>query len=719
MDDETQIEQEDYGKFRPNKRERAVRRRVYERWVQMRDDDQRKSAEKDWDDGDKEYRMFVPEIDPDDWRSHLELPDAFAAIQTHMQETIERRSRPALRGVEESDDARELFANAIMNWNMTRTGFDMQYFYAKLCAAIRGTAFLKDYYRVEQRKIRDMTDVGEDGLPTYNDQLVTDFDDDYTEWVDNQWVFVDPAAKSVDEAADCFQREILPIDKFHFKYDDKPGYENTKFVHPGGDIGRTTFFKTPQDMQKNEVEVLHYWNRDTDEELTVANNIPIRDLPLQTKHKELPFAVLYHYRVPGRFWGVGVPKVVKYLSEERKAIRRLNLDRQKLHLNKMFLVNNAFDLDEEELESRPHGLIGVETNGLPLNNVIQPIEYGDVPSSYFRTEEILLEDIRRAHGIDDRIQGVNMGGTATEAAILKESSLKRVNMISTLAEMDTIVRIGRLKWSNIQFFYKAPRFEKIYLEGNEPGERVDRTISVDNMIFSLEKAQGTSKYELRADEAEGRSVFKIDKKMARFMDGDYDIEMDSAVQPLISRAIKQAKTTELLTTVLANPTMAGELDPRKGLKRYLEINDEAPKDWMRDPNTKDSMVDLAYLENEVMKQGTPLQGTENAIEEHTLVHIQYTSTTEFEQLPPATQQIFQNHILEEHDNNPKTGASAELLQGFGLNPDQTGGQMPPTMGLPGPQNAVEGQPAPNIQPTVAGQLQTADLQPANNNPAPQ
>jgi hypothetical protein len=33
--------------------------------------------------------------------------------------------------------------------------------------------------------------------------------------------------------------------------------------------------------------------------------------------------------------------------------------------------------------------------------------------------------------------------------------------------MDTIKRIGRLKWSNIQFFYPAPRFEKIYEENEE------------------------------------------------------------------------------------------------------------------------------------------------------------------------------------------------------------------------------------------------------------
>jgi hypothetical protein len=706
---------EDFGKFKPDKRERAVRRKVYQRWVDMRDDPQRQEVEKDWDSADKEFRMYIPDIDPDDWRSHLELPDAFAAIQTHTQETIERRSRPSLVRVEESDDARERFCNSVMNWNMDRTNFDLQYFYAKLQASIRGTSFLKEYYRVEERVVKDPDDVDDEGNLVYKERKITDFDDAFTEWISTEWVYFDPAAKCIEDASDCIEREILTIERFRFKYGNRAGFKNINMVLPGGDIGRTRFFKTPQDLRADEVEILHYMNRDTDEYLVVANNVPIRDTPLPTKHKELPYAAIYHYRVPGRFWGLGIPKVVKYLSEERKAIRRLNLDRQKLHLNKMFLVNNAYDLDEEDLESRPHGLIQVETNGQALNNVIQPLEYGDVPSSYFRTEEILLEDIRRAHGIDDRIQGVNVGGTATESAILKESSLKRVNMIAMLSEMDAIIRIGRLKWSNIQFFYKAPRFEKVVLENGEENKPIDRTVVVHNLKFSTVKAPGSSKFKLNIEETEGKTVFKLDKKMARFIEGDYDVQMGSTIHTPFSKAIKQAKTSEMLTTILSNPTLAAALDPTKSVKRYLEVNEEEPKDWMVNPNTKEDLIELADLENEVMKAGVPLQGTEGATPEHTMVHLHYTKTTEFAELPEVAQQLIQNHILEEHDNNPLTGSSADLMGAFGLDsagPDETAA-LP---GLPGPQNTVEGAPAPNIQPQIAGQMQAADLQPANNNP---
>lgn len=722
---------EDYGKYKPNKHEREIRRLVYQRWQDMRQDSLRKEAEADWDSADKEYRMHIPEIDPDDWRSHLELPDSFAAIQTSMQETIERKSRPTLIGTDgDGLDPREKFKNTVLDWNMTRTGFDMQYFYAKLCAAIRGTAWLKNYYRVEKRTVRDPVDVDEkSGELTYKEKEIIDFDDDYTEWIDNQWVFIDPGAKSIDEASDCFEREILPYSSFLFKYKDKPGFKNCEYVRAGGDIGRTTYFKTPEDMNSNEVEILHYYNRDTDEQITLANNIVIEDRPLQTKHKELPFAVVYHYRVPGRFWGLGIPKVVKYLSEERKAIRRLNLDRQKLTISGFWLANNAFDLDDEDLQARPGGMIGVETGGTPLSNVIQRVDMGDTPSSYFRTEEILLEDIRRAHGIDDRIQGVNQGGTATEAAILKESALKRVNMISMLSEMDTIIRLGRLKWSNIQFFYKADQYEHVYdseEEGVETEKPTSRKIVVNGARFNIVKDPATGKNKLDYEEVEGKTVFELDKKMAKYMDGDVEVTIDATIFVPTSKAIKQAKTTEMVTTILANPTFAAALDPIKTVKRYLEVNDEAPNDWLKDNVDPQKMIELADLENFAMSQGQVLQGTEGATLEHTQHHLQYTQSAEYEALPEATQEIFKNHILEEHDNNPQTGSAADALKEHGLlapapNPlNDLAARLGGTPGLPAPQNSTEGAPSPNIQPTaVDNQLQTADLQPANNNPAPE
>lgn len=669
--------------YRPNKRERKLRRHIWDRYRAMADNGWRKDAEDDWQMGDRMFRQWVPDADPDDWRANIMLPDGFAAVQAQMQETIERLSRPELMRVEDSDKAKEEFANAIMKYNMDRTNFDYQYYKAKLVASIRGTSFLFDYYRVDKRKIKDLVGINDDGTIKYQEKEVTDFDDDYTEQIDNEFIYVDEAASHIDYARDMVRREIVHIDEFRRVYGLKPDFQDINYVMEGGDTGSRSFFKMPEDMENEDVEILHYFNRATDEYNVLANNVLIRDGPIPYKHKELPIAVVYHYAVPGSFWGMGIPKVIWALTEERRSLRNLNLDRQKLQLQKMFLVADDVVLDEEELIARPHGMIEVASNGKPLNQVITPLEYGDVPASYYRTEETLLEDIRRAHGIDDRIQGVNVGGTATEAAMLKESSQRRINMIARLVEMDTLVRLGRIKWSNIQFFYPAPRIEKVTEENEERERKVYRTVRVQGKTFEVVKDSGTGGQTLRFNESNEDSSFKLNKKMASFMEGDFDIRISGDAGSFTPKPIQQAKITEMFTLLLSNPAILSSLDPKKAVHRYLEVNDENPKNWMRGSGkTPAEMRALAEAENMVMSQGIVLPGTPDADEEHTLVHLNYTATKEFHELPQVVQEVFKNHILEEHDQNPATGSAADMLKGAaGGSAGQAGAPMP--NGAPG------------------------------------
>src|SRR3990167_3932584 len=112
--------------YKPSKRNRLIRRTVYERFYFLRDEPLRKEAEADWEQADKEYGLVTPEVEVGDWRSVLQLPDAWAAIQAQSQETIERKARPHLIGTEESDEPIQEFCNAVMTYNMNNTGFDYQ-----------------------------------------------------------------------------------------------------------------------------------------------------------------------------------------------------------------------------------------------------------------------------------------------------------------------------------------------------------------------------------------------------------------------------------------------------------------------------------------------------------------------------------------------------------------------------------------------------------------
>jgi len=701
------MQQTDYYKPK-NKKEREARQRVWERYRAMRDDPKRKEAEARWERGIKMFMQWSADREDGDWRAHVTLPDGFAAVQTHMQETIERRSRPVLKPVEVSDLSIEVFGNAILNHSMNTTGYDYQDYLAKQTAAICGTSFVMEYYRVDKREVQDLVGVNEDGSLKYEKKVVTDFDDTYTEFVDNEFIFVDPGASDQNDLRDMVHREIMSWDEFQRVYKLRPDFMNIEKVPKAGMVDDSVkFFERPKDVDDDEVEILHYYNRSIDAYEALANNVLIRMSPLPSKHKELPIGVHVHYNVPGQLYGLGIPEVIFSLSEERKSLRNLNLDRAHLNGDKMFLVNDLVDLDEEDARSRPHGLIPVNTNGLRLNEVIMPLEYGDTPVSYYRAEEMLLEDIRRAHGIDDRLQGNNMGGTATEAAILKEASQRRINMVNMLSEMNTVIRIGKLKWSNIQFFYPAGRVEKIIDEnGDAVTKKKLRTIRVEGRAFEVVKDQATGKTQLKVNDIDGESSFKLNKKMASFMEQQWDVTIDAEGKGVLSKPLKQAKTTEMFNMLALNPQLMAVIDPTKATKRYLIINEEDPKAWMRDSGkTVEDWQKLAMHENVVMAAGTPLDPTENATAEHTAVHLDYMNSSDFEALEPGIKKIFEYHALGEHENNPSTGSIAEADAGI----EDPGAESLGGGGVGGGATSTE-VPVADIQPSTVGGTENRDAQ---------
>lgn len=718
--------------YRPTRKESNIRMQLYRRYYEMRDNDWRTEAERQWEMADKEYQLWLDNSqsyiqtvqasgttnayvnnttqipDPDDTRSRLMLPDSFAAIQSHMQETVERKSRPELASSNESEEPISDFGNAVLNYNMDNTNFDYEWFMSGMAAAIRGTSFLFEQWRFDQRWVQDVDSVDKEGNLTYKKRLITDIDDAYTSWEPNEYIYMDEKARQVDRAVDCVRREILNIREFQRVYGLKKGFKNVGDVKRGGETTTRAFFKLPKDITGNDVEVLHYYNRALDTYWVAANWVVVYDGPIPYKHKELPISARYYYRVPGRFWGMGIPQILHMLTAERTSIRNLNMDRQNLQINKMFLHNNMFDIDEEDLVSRPHGLISVDTNGLPLNQAIVPLEYGDVPASYFKTDQIMVDDMVRATGIDVRLEAEPQTQTATEAALNQEHKLKRISMISSLDEMETIVRIGRLKWSNIQFFYPQPRMDQIYEDREQKSQTVYKKITVQGKKFELKNIAGTPT--LSMNNITGASQLEIDKKMAKYFEDSYDWTVSSTQYAPISKVVRATKVTEMFSLFMGNPSTMGLLDLSKVVSRVLAVNDEKATDWLSGYNQDPAHTQLqAEQENKAMAAGQPLQATPGATEIHTMIHIMYTKSMEYNQLVaqhPEVRQIFMEHIMGEHEANPATNSAQEAMSvnGLGSNQQPPGNpnmqQTPPTF-----QGQLPNMPALGLTASVANQPQ--------------
>lgn len=672
---------------------REARKRIWDRYVAMRDHPLRKEAERRWDLGDKMYRMWSPERDPDDWRADIALPDGFAAVQTHMQETITLRPRPTLEGVEGSDETLQYYVNHIYQYAMDKTDFDIETYKARNCSAIRGDAYTIEEYRYEKRKIKDPISV-EDGVITYKEREVIDYDDVYTRWVDNFSVFMDETVDDPKYANDCVVREVISYDDFKRTYVGKAGYTDVEHVVGASSVPKNAgFFKMADDMSGDDVEILNYSNRGTDSYDVLANNVVIRVGPLPSKHKELPVDKCTFYPIPGQQYGLGIPQIIYTLVEERRSGRNMASDRNKMGINKMFFVNDLFDIEEEDLTPRPHGLIKVNTNGLPINQAIVPLEYGDVPGSSIRFDDSLLMEERRAHGLDDR-PAQTAGGTATESAIISEAAQKRINLINTLQNWTWLASIGKKKWSNIQFFYPAGRFEEIMVDNEVKKKKVYKTVKITGQEFKIvgDPAMG-EEVRLIHGPYDGSSRVKLDPTFARFMEGNYDIVVNTGSNVAESPAVKFSRITEMLSGISSNPLFARYIEGEKSVRRLWLLANEDPKDWMPgDGMTEADMQSLAMLENNLIMSMAQtgkvfqLPGTPGATEAHTVVHLQFANSEEFKQLPQAIQDVMTNHIAMEHEKNPNTGSMGDKMKELGgaEAPGGAPGEAPidPTTGLP-------------------------------------
>ena len=663
-----------------NKRERSVRRQMIDRFRTMRDDYLRKEFLKDREYAQKDYRMWTPERDIDDYRANIALPDSLAIVQSYLQETINLQMRPMIEGVEYSDGDRASLSNIVLNHSMDRTDFDRTIMEGMNTKAIEGMAVYLEEWHLEVQTVKDLTSVSAEGELKYKEREIIRKDDSYTRLVSIDDCFIDPAAEFDYEAIDFFYREVLSHEEFMRIYGDKPGFKNQSKVIPakhfmneaGADQVNTSFFDVAEDIDRDEVEVLHYHNKEDDLYGALANSVVIRDDPLPTKHKELPFSLDTLIRIPGTMYGMGIPHIIRSTKEVRQGGLNMVVDRGTLHYSKMFLVNDLFDIDEEEATPRPNGFIHVNANGLPLNQAIQPLEYGDTPVSYYRLDDLMTQSERRATGIDENSQGVPQGGTATQAALLDEATQKRVGLYNQMSMISAIKRIGRLKYSNINFFYKQPRISRLVVDNEEKAKTDYRKIRVHDQEVQLvenKNSGGESTKSIKINPISGNSQFELNEAFSGFMEGDEDLVMTTTSGDTGSKAVKRSNFNEMMDRISANPLFVAHLDPQKTLKSYLKINDIDPRTMMRgDGMTDHEWANLADLENKMMAgsedaKPVALAPTPDATEAHTLEHIRFTESEEFQNLPRAVQDSINAHILAEHAANPTTSGGEGLFQG--------------------------------------------------------
>lgn len=701
--------------YNPEGIERTMLTRVYERYNAMKDSDDRKKAEAEWERGRKQWEAVREERRDDEWQSNHVVPLTTSVVESALSEVIDQSPKPLILPRGSEDIPRATVMGHIYDYTWEISDSDLEFEDIVHDAFVEGTGIGQEYFYSDIRKIKTSRLKGD--TLGWNEEDLVDYNDCYLECVKNDDFFIDENARSFRgpyAARDCVRRYIMHIDDFKafFQGPTWDALGNAKHVIPGGDTNYHEWYKPPQGMDQSKfVEVLWYWAEKPDDWLcVVANDVMVVLGPNPYKHKKLPYARAVDVKRTHKFYGKGESALLESIQDELNVLRRMVIDRNHLDIDKMFIGSNRLNLSEEDLVARPHGYIEVDDP-----DSIKAVEYADVPRSVEMSIKHLEDDATTVTGINPRAQALPTTGTATEAAILKESTLKRIRLKVRRIEREFLTRIGRLRVSNILQYYPQPRLELIVGEqGTKEYTQQTQDLQAKGLLHTatdgkqykknfreirlqgidlMPGADGQVKQQTSKDEF---SFFGLQPDYFLPKRGGYDIKFEAGSTLPISKPLLQSKATEMYDRLIQLALgVPGTYEPKKLGDMLIKVNDMNPSDLASeqgqavqdDAQARLQMaIELANTENNLMMQGRPIPSTAYAPAAHTLIHVKFSASPTFQKLgkDDPIVQLFIDHITGE------IAAQQERANSSG------GGQVTAQGGEPG------GQGGPVTTPTPAG-----------------
>lgn len=631
------------------------RRMAYKRYTDMQNARYLHGVpiENRWKYFQKQYEALRPPREYDDWQSDIVPPITTTIVERALAEMVGQTLRPKIiaRGPEDAPKAKLL--NYIVDYTWERGYGDLTLADSlKQCLVLGKTIWQEDYY-IDKREVKVLKKFNpEKKIEEYETKIIYDYNDVYGEKVDLVDFFIDPAARTVNrgryKAKDCIRRYFFDYDVFMETFKDSiwDQFGATQYVRPGTNPDDYQYYTPPASIKDNEVEVLFFWGRVPDKLIIIANDVVIRDGPNPYNHKQLPFAEGNDITRLDSFWSRGEPELLSSIQDELTTIRRMRIDKQHLDILKPTFVSNRELLEEDENIVHPGAFVPVDD---PSN--IKFPEYSDISASAYREEELLKQDAREVTGVQDP----QPSGTATEAAIFKESTMKTLQMKIWRLSRELLTDIIRLRVPNIVQYYTAENVEKITGANSSKFRRimtknVQLNIGKDGSL--VEKTQ------------KGENYFDIDPKMIDPQYGGYDFILTGEPSLPLSKPLRQQKILEFMQhPIMQAAIQTGYYDINK-VADVLSEEHEYDPDKFRVDNAgqeepaidEQQFLELANRENEIMLKGQILPGTPYAPAAHTDIHLAFMDSEEFKKSFNEKVGIaFSRHIIDERQAQEARG----------------------------------------------------------------
>ena len=655
--------------YKPDDKIQKVRRDVYQRYYEMknaRSYNNGENIEAKWDKWEKMYEAWRPNKSADDWQSNIVPPFTTTIVERSLAEIVDQTIQPTITARGKEDVAKAKLLNHIKDYTWEIGDGDLQLYASIKQALILGKTIWQEDYWKDKRDVKVLTKFNpETNKEEYVKKEITDFDNVYGENVNLRNFFIDPMARTINmgryKANDCLRRYIMNYDTYmeYFVGSIWDQFGVAKLAKPGGDNNYYQFYHPPEGIDADKkIEVLYYWGRRPDKLIIIANDVVIRNGPNPYNHKQLPFAEGSDIPRMDKFYANGEPALLESIQDEMTTLRRMRIDRQHMDIWKMFMVSNRETLDDDEGIVAPSRFLFVDD---PRNSIV-PLEFRDINPSAYKEEEMLRQDGREVTGVDSPQPAT----TATEAAIMKEATMKSLRMKIWLLSRQLLTGIVRLRVPNIVQYYSTPKVEKVAGDKMVAEYRDIRTTDVE---LKIEKNGN-----LREEEKKGDFFFTITPELITPQYSGFDYKLSAEPSFPISKPLQQQKANEFFQhPVIQAALETGYYDIGRSADQLTEINEFDPDKMKAKKPEEESMVneeqlyELANRENEAMLKGNPVPGTPNATRRHTDIHLAFIGSEKFakdagEKIKELLA-IFAKHVLEEGKAQEMRGQAAGELGG--------------------------------------------------------
>ena len=304
----------------------------------------------------------------------------------------------------------------------------------------------------------------------------------------------------------CFWRNVIPYQQF---LQDFSMFKQAKFVQP---------FRTHEEDQKvpayqdfissdvgeGNVEIIKYYNKDTDEFVMIANGVWLNPIektseegiesiisPLPFNHKELPFYdIKFSSFGNDFFYGKSLADKLKNLHDVLNVLTNMLLDQSFLTIFPPLLTSSFDSIEDDYL--RPGRRTPVDTQGLSIRDSYMKLDLG-TPGGWHQFILEYTKKIMEEASVDQVTQGVAGVGertTAREINIAAEGVAALLGLFSRWIKTG-LKRKAMLRCKNILQFWTvkgSPIVEQVLGEGaNKEFNDAFNVIKIEDSVMTSGK----------------------------------------------------------------------------------------------------------------------------------------------------------------------------------------------------------------------------------------